>query len=99
MLVQRGFQIVLPHKLPSLVVLGGKELLLINSFKNKLKQAWEVEKGSFEVRRVYCTEKHCWGTVRQICDSYSLFATHTLIECYYNKENFDQDAKDFINWY
>ena len=97
---QNGFNLILPAKLPSLFVLNGAEVLLIERFTQQFKHAWLKDKAeSVEYHRINIAQTSDWEEVALAFNNYSLFSSVTVIEATYDKKSLDQDSKNFLRDY
>lgn len=97
---QNGFNVSLPIKLPSLVVMNGPEVFLVERFRQQFKHAWLKNKSeAVEYQRMDILQPQDWQQIASTLGNYSLFSSLTIFDVFYDKKTLDQDSKNFLRDY
>ena len=91
---QNGFNLTLTPQLPSLFVLNGPELFLVERFKQQFKHAWlKNNTDPVEYQRLNIVQTQDWQQLTSAFGNYSLFSSITVLDVVYDKKNLDKEAK------
>lgn len=97
---QSALSSYLTRKLPEICILTGSDAFLLNEAANNIKQAWQQKNNEeSEETILYLNSPSDWSLLNEEINSYSLFASTTLIDARYDKKTLEAAAKEFLTNY
>ncbi|WP_028387927.1 DNA polymerase III subunit delta [Legionella fairfieldensis] len=90
----------LRQKSGALYILIGQDLFFLQRAAQSIKSTWQTAKSDeTETKVFYINNPSDWSLLNEEVNSYSLFATKTLLDIRYEKKVLDATGKDFLSRY
>ncbi|WED44160.1 DNA polymerase III subunit delta [Legionella cardiaca] len=87
------------HPLPAIYILTGQDHFLLTEAAKAIKHTWQSKNIDTEETIIHVSNPSDWALVDERANSYSLFASNSLIDVRFEKQTLDATGKNFFSSY